>query len=243
MIAMTIGLLIVAAVGSVYLGNKQTYLTSDVVSRLQDEARYATMKIRASVQQAGYFGRLENPVLINGGLNSGSDLPTLTGDCAPGWHINLTRFIEAPNTAGGNPYLGTCLNNSSYTRQWVPGTDLLIIRRAASNAVDFSNSLERPTNASNHGHIYLRADINHGELYIANATANPEGYDNATVEDRRLITEMYHLTPNQSGMGGQADGGSPAGLPRCAEGGIDAIAFLVQRVEEALGRGVYLCGE
>lgn len=92
MVAMVIGLLIVLAIGSVYIGNKNTYRTSESVARLQEESRFALMSIRYSLQHAGYFGRVDSPVVINGRRNSGSDLANLSGDCAPGWYIDLDRI-------------------------------------------------------------------------------------------------------------------------------------------------------
>lgn len=188
MIAMTIGMFVLAAVGSVYMGNRSTYRTAESVSRLQDEARVAAMKIRHSLQHAGYFGRLDSPIVINGRRGSGSDLNKPTSDCAPGWAIDLDRPVEAPDTATGNPY-PMCLTGG-IQRQFSPGRDMLVVRRADS-------AIANPTDADYIGKIFLRADVQRGELFIADGSNVPSGYPDAPLrEDRLLVTEMYFITPD-----------------------------------------------
>lgn len=187
MIATTIGIFILAAIGSVYVGNRNTYRTSESISRVQDEARVAVMAIRRSLQHAGYFGRLDSPIVINGRLESGSDLPLISGDCAPGWAINLDQPVEARDSNGGNPY-PSCLTGG-LTRGLVIGTDLLTVRRADSAISD-------PTKSEYFGKIFLRADIQRGELFVADGNV-PSGYDDPPLgEDRLLVTELYYITPH-----------------------------------------------
>lgn len=197
MIAMTIGLLVTAAVGSVYIGNKQTYRTSESVARLQEEARFTTIHLRNAIQQAGFFGRLDSSTLINGRHGSGSDLANLAGDCAGGWYIHLDRPVESPDTSGGNPYSGSCLEGNNLRNTHLAGTDLLVVRRASAEAVPDSGSAGHEVNhADNVGHVYLRADVRRGELFVSDGSTIPAGYDTNTVENRELIVEMFYVTPD-----------------------------------------------
>lgn len=198
MIAMTIGLLVTAAVGAVYIGNKQTYRTSESVARLQEEARFATIHLRNAVQQAGFFGRLDSATLINGRLGSGSDLADLADDCRNGWYIHVDRPVESPDTSGGNPYSGSCLDGDDERNTHLAGTDLLIVRRASPEAVPDSGSAGHEVNhADNVGRVYLRADVRRGELFVSDGSTIPAGYDANTVENRELIVEMFYVTPNE----------------------------------------------
>src|SRR5262245_33194165 len=56
MIAMTLGLISVAAVGWVYLGTMQTYRTHDAMSRLQEGARHAFELIGKDLRMTGVTG-------------------------------------------------------------------------------------------------------------------------------------------------------------------------------------------
>lgn len=56
MIAMTIGLFLVAGVGYVFLGTKATYGTLEGLSRIQENARYAFEYIGRDIRMAGFTG-------------------------------------------------------------------------------------------------------------------------------------------------------------------------------------------
>lgn len=56
MIAMAIGLVIIGAVGYLYLGTRQTFRTTENLSRMQEGARYALEIISRDVRMAGYIG-------------------------------------------------------------------------------------------------------------------------------------------------------------------------------------------
>jgi len=53
MISMTLGLIVLLAVGSIYLGSRQTYLVQDGNARIQESGRYALEVIGRSIRQAG----------------------------------------------------------------------------------------------------------------------------------------------------------------------------------------------
>jgi type IV pilus assembly protein PilW len=56
MISITIGTLLVATVGSVYLSNKSTYLVQEGLARLQENGRYANYFLAHEIRMAGYQG-------------------------------------------------------------------------------------------------------------------------------------------------------------------------------------------
>ena len=56
MIAITIGLVVVAAVGYLYLGTRQSFRLSDGMSRMQENARMSTELMARDVRMAGYVG-------------------------------------------------------------------------------------------------------------------------------------------------------------------------------------------
>lgn len=191
MVAMVIGLIVILGISSVYLGNRQTYTTTSAVSRLQEQTRYAAMIVRESIMHAGYFGRIENAVLINGRFNAGTYIGDMAaGDCRNGWYVDIAQAVESPDTNGGNPYSGTCLNGGT-TRSLLPNTDLLTIRRV-SNETFTDSSLGETDNLD---FVFIRSDINRADVFINDGTP-PAGYNAATVQNNLLLTEMFYVTPD-----------------------------------------------
>jgi type IV pilus assembly protein PilW len=62
MIAMVLGLLILLAVSSIYIGSRQTFRMQDDNARLQETGRYALEVLGRSVRQAGFWNMPINPV-------------------------------------------------------------------------------------------------------------------------------------------------------------------------------------
>jgi type IV pilus assembly protein PilW len=56
MVAMTIGFIVVASVGYVYLGSRSAFRTTDNMSRMQESARYALDTMTRDIRMAGYRG-------------------------------------------------------------------------------------------------------------------------------------------------------------------------------------------
>lgn len=79
MVAITIGLIIMAAVSSLFVSSKQTYTTQDSLARLQENARFAMQFLIKDIRLAGYFGCLDTVdasttnITLNGGTNFNND--------------------------------------------------------------------------------------------------------------------------------------------------------------------------
>lgn len=79
MVAITIGLIIMAAVSSLFVSSKQTYTTQDSLARLQENARFAMQFLIKDLRLAGYFGCLDTVdtsttnITLNGGTNFNND--------------------------------------------------------------------------------------------------------------------------------------------------------------------------
>ncbi|MHB1245189.1 MAG: PilW family protein [Sulfuriferula sp.] len=56
MVAITLGFIIIGAVGYLFLGSRQTYRSTDAMSRIQENARYALQTMAHDVRMAGYVG-------------------------------------------------------------------------------------------------------------------------------------------------------------------------------------------
>ena len=56
MIAMVIGLIVLGAVSSVFISTRQTFRTTDSLSRIQESARFALEMMARDIRMAGYIG-------------------------------------------------------------------------------------------------------------------------------------------------------------------------------------------
>lgn len=62
MIAITLGLLILLAIGSIYIGSRQTFRMQEENARLQETGRYALEVMGRSIRQAGFWNMPIDPV-------------------------------------------------------------------------------------------------------------------------------------------------------------------------------------
>lgn len=62
MVAMTLGLLVLLAVSSIYIGSRQTFRMQEDNARLQETGRYALEVMGRSIRQAGFWNMPINPV-------------------------------------------------------------------------------------------------------------------------------------------------------------------------------------
>ncbi len=62
MIAITLGLLILAAIGSIYVGSRQTFRMQEENARLQETGRYALEVVGRSIRQAGFWNIPISPI-------------------------------------------------------------------------------------------------------------------------------------------------------------------------------------
>ena len=60
MVAVTIGLIILVAVSTLFVSSRATYKTQDQLSRLQENARFAMQFMMSDLRLAGYYGCLDN---------------------------------------------------------------------------------------------------------------------------------------------------------------------------------------
>lgn len=69
MVAITIGLIILAAVSTVFVNSKANYTTQESSARLQESARFAMHFLARDLRMAGYYGCADDIESINSNLN------------------------------------------------------------------------------------------------------------------------------------------------------------------------------
>ena len=139
LIAVTLGLIVLATVIGVFVSNSQNYRQNDAITGLQDNARFAMDTLGRDLAMAGYWGGVRpkdaqlNLLLSTPDLDAVS--PTATpGDCAPSgslpanhWLFNVGTAIEFRNHTDttGISQFSRCLSAIR------ANTDAVVIRRVS----------------------------------------------------------------------------------------------------------------
>lgn len=134
LISMTLGLIVLAAIGYIYSGSRQSYVQQDNLARLQENGRYALELLGQELRMAGYIGC----------PNLGVVAPAIQANNAPfsslGFSGGLTRPVTGTLAAGI-----TNADTSNISSNQVAGTDLLVIHRASGNAFPLAANMISPS--------------------------------------------------------------------------------------------------
>jgi len=194
MVAMAIGLFLLAGAITVFGKTRDLYRTNDTASRLQETARYAMSTIEADLRMANYWGLMSRADLVENGpaLNLASlpdvdpayALPADLGgfaatisSCGPMWAVKLPAYIEATDDA----YTLGCAEFGAA----MGGADTLTIRRASTQVIPAAQL------GANAGRIKIQTSRMQGSLFTG--TTLPAGYAAALSETRALVAHGYYV--------------------------------------------------
>ena len=143
MISMILGILIIGAVGSVYLGSKQTYRSRDALSLLQENGRIALFQIRQGALPAGFPAIAEiDPVIYNAALQlEDGSFPSSEDGTVPAGG-NTVEF-PSEGDASDTVTLGF-LPQGAYTRDCLGSTKTINGRIVNSFYVKKKSTLDNP---------------------------------------------------------------------------------------------------
>lgn len=173
LIAITIGLIILAAIVGVFISNNKTYRENDALATMQDNARFALDLMGRDLQMAGFLGGIR-PLDATFNIRRSSLVDTAVpaaNQCGPNpstgtipWLFDLTLPVDFRD------HLPIATSASSITARYRCLTDpkldsdIVAIRRVAgvASASIAEGSTTTPTLAANR--IYLVANSNIGSL-------------------------------------------------------------------------------
>jgi type IV pilus assembly protein PilW len=158
MVALTIGLVVSGAVGTIFIQSKNSYTQNDEINYLQDNGRYALNVLASDLEVAGFFGGMAAPSTITFQTDSGqTDYFLIDGsnlECGSG--TNWTYDAGTAISYSTEP-------SSTYVEAHYPcvagyqsGTDFLSIKRVRGNPV--TGSLASNT-------VYLFTDRSDGAFH------------------------------------------------------------------------------
>jgi len=229
MVAITIGLIVLAALVSVFAGNSRARAEIERFNQQTDNGRYALQVIVDDLHNAGYLGDL-NPI----GLPLAAAITAKPDPCATDV-VSLTNDALIPiqgydvNNGEAAP---ACLS-APLVPDLKPGTDVLVVRRASTCVVGAAGC-----DAQVNGLPYFQAstcstDIQAGNYYkvdtnAANLTLQKAvvGACAASAPLRRYRTHIYFIAQND-----KPGDGIPT-LKRAELGaGVFAVVPLVEGIE------------
>jgi type IV pilus assembly protein PilW len=213
MVAMTIGLVLVASVIEIFLGNRQTWRVQEASSRMQENARFAFDTLARDLRMAGYQGcpslRAVTPravalpavpaftstTVIRGhqaGTTSWTpSLPTALSGTILGTDVVTIQFTEGCSAHPTGTLASTSADlgvSAANTCGFAPGDALLVSDCGASDlfrvsAVSAGSGVEQIAHATTHN--------SSGELSKAYGT---------DAEVFRVRSYTYYLAPNPRGL-------------------------------------------
>jgi type IV pilus assembly protein PilW len=190
MVAMTLGLIITAAVVAVFTSSRNTYQLDEGLARLQENARFAIDTITRETRQAASMGCVRGLTPfnnLNGAGTGGFAFDTkemIRGFEASGTGLGSTRTYAGnfPSDVTGDwsPALDTNL-----VTQAMPGSDILVVRRISSSPVKLRDPyvddnvvyLEAgAVNRFRQGDVVMVYDCQHASIFQV-TNADPTGTD------------------------------------------------------------------
>jgi type IV pilus assembly protein PilW len=212
MVAMTIGLVVLTGLSSVYMTANRSSRELQGNSEQIENGRFALDLLASDLRHAGYYGQLTTAPALPAALPD----PCESADLAA-----LTQAMALPvqgyDAPAGSPL--ACLDGADL----VPGTDILVVRRAHSEAL-------APTDVPEDGVIYLQANTTQAELQLGKAdgaigtTRTADGRDATILRKdgvtaagiQRYLVHIYFIAPCAIPKGGgdrctgaDDDGGRP----------------------------------
>lgn len=195
MIAVTLGLIVLAAILAVFSQNNRSFRQSDAVARMQDSARFALDTLARDLAMAGYYGGMYGAANIAPFTTApGNDCGSADASTSPAtpWAYQLRRRVEFRNhsetTAVGSRF--PCLGASS--TPVAANTDIVAIRRVAGQV-----TAEIATGATvklRAHHFYLKTNGTVGSL-IHNGSSATFSLSTSTAEPLQAPVSFWKYVP------------------------------------------------
>lgn len=154
LIAMVLGLLLIAGVMQVFLSSKQTYSTTSALSRTQESGRFASEFLSFDIRNTGYKGECVAPI---------NNLTGLTDD-----RFTLDMGLKAwDNSQSGLPSWFTASDR-------LAGTDMILVKHAVNGA---GATAANTNNTATTGYSFVLTQASNIETGTILVTADPIGCD------------------------------------------------------------------
>lgn len=177
MVAITLGALLVATAGSVYLSNKTTFRVQDALARLQENARYANYFLNREIRMAGFQGCASESYVTMNNLVKNPSSVLLYDSPLQGFDGSATSFTPTlPTNLSGKVALGT---------------DALEIRMATNTNVQLRDDMNQTNNpilvydrlGIKAGEVVMISNCRFGDIFIAGGNTHATAITHTTSEN------------------------------------------------------------
>lgn len=235
MIALTIGLVILAAMTSVFVNSSHSQMAAQNSAQQIENGRYALDQLTQDLHLAGYYGQYSSY------LDGTPPLPdpcALTAAALVGALGYPVQGITALQTTSGIPTVVPDLSGTSCATylpaaNLYPGSDILVVRHADTSSTWSTapnNYLTQGTDKALSGEVYMQsnqvaAEIQFGTGAVITSTSEADGTTAADINQKggspagyiyKYLVHIYFVAPCSRPNGGGSvctgandDGGSP----------------------------------
>lgn len=137
MVAITIGLLLLAALVTLFVNNSLARNEIDKSSQQIENGRYAMQILADEVRHAGYYGALANAPTVSV-VSLPDPCSTALADVQSGLGLPLQGYAGAATATALDPGKLACLNSVA---GYKPNTAVLVVRRADTSVLGFTSGL------------------------------------------------------------------------------------------------------
>lgn len=190
LVAIALGLLVIAGIGQIYTAAKRSYDIQTNMSRMQDAGRYAIDTLTRDIQLAGYWGLTDMRAVVNNNPNwiplNGIPYAAATYATCPNdntWgRMVLWRVFGLNDVGGANGSTYACISSA-----WARG-DVLVVRYA--DPAPLSPCSQPDTR------LHIRTYPYDGWLSLANPDCPGPGVPGTTAH--RVVAHAYYVQKNSA---------------------------------------------
>nr|WP_274381950.1 PilW family protein [Noviherbaspirillum sedimenti] len=204
MIAVTIGLLLVAGITTLIVQQSATRNEMEKSSRQIENGRYAAQLLRDDIQLAGYIGEFFKPTTIPGALPDPCELDPADLETAFTFHI---QGYDAPDPVPAP--LSACLPDANH----VPGTDILVVRHTDTASIPVASAVANQ--------IYLQTGLDPVTSILTYKLAtgtdtsvfNLKNLNGTVARLRKFLVHIYFVSPCNAMSGATCTSSDDNGNP------------------------------
>ncbi len=225
MIAMTLGVILIAGVLEIFASNKKAFEITSDLGILQENGRIGSATIAQSVRMAGHWGGVA-PAQVK--VTPG----TVGTGCDVGWALAAEQAIRGFEGAGSLAAINGLPNNCFDSGDYRAGTDLLVLRYADAQALYEDSALTAGTHAK---HFFSRVAIGQqAALFQGRDSASAIGSiaSGRGVYNFGYRAELYFIRPCSIKVGTSCTDGIPTLTRLTLSGNRFVQQALIEGVEQ-----------
>ena len=210
MVAMTLGLILLAGVVSVVTNTSASFGELNKASRQLDNGRYAIQVLREDIRHAGYYGEFFDV----------PDPTAMTNPCS-----TTLADLESGMSLPVQGYTGAVVAPLACLPGYVPNTDVLVIRRASTEVT--------ATGAMLGSEVYLQSRTDSRVLQpgpFDAAVFDLVKRDGSVADVRRYLVHIYYIR-NCSDCSGAGDGIPTLTRVEFRNGNLNTVAPIAEGIE------------